>query len=139
VSTLPELVAAQTARAPDAVAVCCGQSRLTYRELGERADALARRLRAHGAGPDRLVAVCLRRTIDLPVVLLAVLKAGAAYLPLDPSQPQARLRALLDDARPVAVLGNDRSVDLGVRTLYSDDPGEDPPALPPPALPPPAR
>ena len=130
-TTLPELVAAQTARTPDAIAVCCGQERLTYRELGERANVLARRLHAHGAGPDRLVGVCLRRTIDLPVVLLAVLQAGAAYLPLDPNHPPARLRALLEDARPAVVIGNDRSVDLGVAALYTDDPGEEPPALPP--------
>ncbi|HEU5331180.1 MAG TPA: amino acid adenylation domain-containing protein [Actinocrinis sp.] len=90
-----ELFAEQARRTPDAVAVRGPADELTYRRLDERADRLARRLRAHGAGPETLVGVCLRRSPDLVVALLAVLKAGAAYLPLDPAHPAARRSRLL--------------------------------------------
>ncbi|MFD4658683.1 amino acid adenylation domain-containing protein [Kitasatospora sp. NPDC058444] len=93
-----ELVEEQARRTPDAVAVRCGTERLTYRELDRRANRLARHLRARGARPERLVGVCLPRSADLVVALLAVLKSGAAYLPLDPDLPAQRLSFMLADA-----------------------------------------
>ncbi|PWI09285.1 non-ribosomal peptide synthetase [Streptomyces sp. NWU339] len=103
-STVPELVAAQVARTPDATAVVSGQTALSYRELDARANRLAAVLRDHGVGPDVLVAVALPRSADLVVGLLAVLKAGGAYLPIDPDYPSARVGLLLDTADPALVL-----------------------------------
>nr|QEO74665.1 condensation domain-containing protein [uncultured bacterium] len=93
-----ELFEAQAARTPEAVAVRWERESLTYAELNRRADALARRLRARGVGPEALVGVCLRRTPRLVAALLGVLKAGGAYVPLDPAYPSERLRLMLEDA-----------------------------------------
>ncbi|MDP2626382.1 MAG: amino acid adenylation domain-containing protein, partial [Candidatus Rokubacteria bacterium] len=103
-TTLHALVEAQVERTPDAVAVVFEDQRLTYRELDRRANQLARHLRTLGVGPDTFVALCLRRSLDLVIGLLGILKAGAAYLPLDPSHPAERLRFMLADARPLLVL-----------------------------------
>ncbi|NUT51008.1 MAG: AMP-binding protein, partial [Saccharothrix sp.] len=89
----------RAARQPDAPAVVYRDEELTYRELDERADAVAFRLRALGAGPDRVVGVRVDRSPELVVALLGVLKSGAAYLPLDTSAPPARVREILADAR----------------------------------------
>jgi amino acid adenylation domain-containing protein len=86
--------------APNAPAVICGERTLTYRELDTQANRLARYLREHGAGPGTLVGVYLERSADLVVTLLAVLKSGAAYLPLDPGYPSQRTRLVLTDAAP---------------------------------------
>ncbi|GGM17167.1 non-ribosomal peptide synthetase [Streptomyces fumigatiscleroticus] len=102
--TLPDAFAAQAARTPDAPAVIAGTEYLTYRQLDERSNRLARLLIEAGAGPERFVALALPRTADLIVALLAVLKSGAAYLPLDPGHPAERLAFLLDDVRPDAVI-----------------------------------
>jgi amino acid adenylation domain-containing protein/thioester reductase-like protein len=101
---LPELFEAQVSRAPEAVAVEAADLRLTYAELNARANRLAHRLIERGAGPERIVAVLLPRSADLLVALLAVLKTGAAYLPLDPSYPAERMEAVLADARPVHIV-----------------------------------
>ncbi|MEU9994297.1 amino acid adenylation domain-containing protein [Streptomyces sp. NPDC050848] len=99
-----ELVAAQAGRTPDAVAVVFGAQEVTYRELDARADRLAHHLRGLGAGPDVPVAVCLERGPELIVALLAVLRSGSAYVPLDPHHPVDRLRFVLGDtAAPVVV------------------------------------
>ncbi|MEU6770338.1 amino acid adenylation domain-containing protein [Streptomyces sp. NPDC046759] len=103
-STVPELVAAQVTRTPDAAAVVCGPTTLSYRELDVRAGRLAAVLRDHGVGPDVLVAVALPRSADLVVALLGVLKAGGAYLPIDPDYPAARVDLLLGTADPALVL-----------------------------------
>ncbi|MFI6553580.1 amino acid adenylation domain-containing protein [Streptomyces griseus] len=95
---LHTLVEEQARRTPDAPAVRYDGQTLGYRELDERADLLAARLRARGAGPGRFVAVLVERCLELPVLLLAVLKSGAAYVPLDPDHPEQRLRGILDDA-----------------------------------------
>jgi amino acid adenylation domain-containing protein len=95
-----EHVAAQ----PQAPAVRLGDEVLTYAELDQRVDALAARLVAAGAGPELVVGVFLDRTPWLVVALLAVLRAGGVYLPLDPVLPDRRLRFMVDDARPVAVV-----------------------------------
>ncbi|WP_250405568.1 non-ribosomal peptide synthetase, partial [Streptomyces cellostaticus] len=102
--TLPEIFQAQVARTPDAAAVTSATAHLTYAELNARANRLARHLVACGAGPERLVAVSLPRSADLVVTLLAVLKSGAAYVPVDPEYPADRITHMLTDAEPVLVL-----------------------------------
>ncbi len=97
--TVPGLFEAQVARTPREVAVACGDTRLSYADLNARADRLARVLAARGAGAGSLVAVAMERSIELVVTLLAVLKAGAAYLPIDAGWPVARISAVLDDCR----------------------------------------
>ncbi|MFF9672031.1 non-ribosomal peptide synthase/polyketide synthase [Streptomyces eurythermus] len=103
-ATLPELLHGQAARTPGRTAVICGPDRLAYAEVARRANRLARRLIARGAGPETLVALCLPRTADLVPVLWAVLTAGAAYLPVDPGYPAERVRLMLADARPALVV-----------------------------------
>ncbi|WP_414676466.1 amino acid adenylation domain-containing protein, partial [Longimicrobium sp.] len=93
-----ERFAGQAARTPGALAVVAGEDALTYRELDARATRLARRLVALGAGPEVRVGVCLERGVDAVVAILAVLKAGAAYLPLDPAYPADRLAYMLADS-----------------------------------------
>ncbi|MEU8122447.1 amino acid adenylation domain-containing protein [Spirillospora sp. NPDC049024] len=102
--TVPESIEAQVQRSPDAVAVVSEDTELSYRELNERANRLARYLIDQGVGPDRVVAVALPRSVELVVALLAVLKAGGAYLPLDRDYPAERLAFMVDDARPVVQL-----------------------------------
>ncbi|MFD0499312.1 amino acid adenylation domain-containing protein [Streptomyces rhizosphaericus] len=102
--TLVELVERQAARTPDACAVRYEERRLSYAELNSAADALADRLRAQGAGPDRTVAVALDRSDQLVVSLLGILKSGAAYMPVDPDYPAERIRNMVDDARPVLLV-----------------------------------
>jgi amino acid adenylation domain-containing protein len=91
----------QAGLTPDAVAVSFGECRLTYAELDRRANQLAHYLRARGAGAEKLVGVCLPRTADMIVALLGILKAGAAYVPLDPRYPKDRLAFMLNDAGAV--------------------------------------
>ncbi|AUX43561.1 uncharacterized protein SOCE26_050110 [Sorangium cellulosum] len=93
-----QLFEAQAARTPDAAAVISGDRQLTYRELDARANELAHRLREMGVAPGVLVGVCMERSPEMLVGLLGVLKAGGAYLPLDPAYPQDRLAFMLDDA-----------------------------------------
>ncbi|KOV64617.1 non-ribosomal peptide synthetase, partial [Streptomyces sp. MMG1121] len=107
--SLPELFRAQARATPDAVAVVGPEASLTYAELDGRANRLAHALIARGAGPERLVAVALPRSAELVVAILAVLKTGAAYLPVDPEYPAARIAYMLDDARPVLVVTDART------------------------------
>ncbi len=101
---VPELFEAQVRRAPQALAVVDETQQLTYGELNERADQLARQLRTLGVGPETVVGVCMERSVELVVALLAVLKAGGAYLPLDLSYPAARLAFMLNDAQAAVLL-----------------------------------
>lgn len=103
-TALPELFQAQVARNPDRTAVVCGSARLDYTQVNRRANRLARLLVARGAGPERLVALCLPRSAELPSALWAVLKSGAGYLPVDPGYPAERIRLMLDDAEPTLVV-----------------------------------
>ncbi|MGW2957759.1 amino acid adenylation domain-containing protein [Streptomyces sp. NPDC001220] len=101
---LPERFAEQAFRTPHAVAVVDGERAVTYEELGRASVRLARRLRDLGAGPETLVGVGLPRGVDLVVALLGVWRAGAAYVPLDPAQPSARLSGLIQDSGAGLVL-----------------------------------
>ncbi|WP_306365015.1 non-ribosomal peptide synthase/polyketide synthase [Nocardia sp. CC227C] len=103
-ATLADRFAAAAAIDPGAVAVRAGAERLTFAELDVRSNRLARRLIAAGVGPEALVAVVLPRTVDLVVALLAVVKAGGGYLPIDPNYPADRIEYVVDDARPVCAL-----------------------------------
>ncbi|MEU7991084.1 MFS transporter [Streptosporangium canum] len=101
---LHEAVSAQAERTPDAVAVVAGGTSLTYAELERRANQLGHLLRRRGVGPDDRVAICLEQSAELAVAVLGVLKAGAAYLPLDPDHPADRLAYVLSDAGARAVV-----------------------------------
>jgi amino acid adenylation domain-containing protein/FkbM family methyltransferase len=94
-----ELIGAWAAEGPDVVAVACGGVWLTYGELERRAGALAGRLRGAGAGPEQVVGLCLDRGVEMVAAMVAVWKAGAAYLPLDPGYPAGRLAFMLADSR----------------------------------------
>ena len=102
--TLHDRIAEQAAKTPDAVAVEAGSSRWTYRELDRQANQLAHYLREIGVGPDKLVGVCVERSPRMVVALLGVLRAGGAYLPLDPAFPPQRVAFMLEDSQPVALL-----------------------------------
>ncbi|MEQ4718554.1 amino acid adenylation domain-containing protein [Nonomuraea sp. B19D2] len=124
---VPDLVADRALERPDATALVYGSISLTYRELMDRADGLAARLRAAGVGPAVPVGLCLPRGADMAVAALAVLRAGGAYVPLDPGHPQARLRFMVADAG-VRLLIAAEPRDLGVPVMTPD--GEAPPAGP---------
>nr|QLY89262.1 pseudodesmin synthetase [Pseudomonas sp.] len=102
--TLSARFEAQAAATPEALAAVCLERSLTYAELNRQANALAHHLLTLGVQPDDRVAIVARRGLDTLVGLLAILKAGAAYVPIDPAHPAERLRYLLDDSAPVAVL-----------------------------------
>ncbi|MFF2136335.1 amino acid adenylation domain-containing protein [Streptomyces sp. NPDC058193] len=103
-TTLIGPIESRAARTPDATALVYGDTALTYEELNTRANRLARHLRTLGARPGAVVAVSVPRSVELVVSLLAVLKAGAAYLPLDPDYPEQRLTYMLRDAAPVCAV-----------------------------------
>lgn len=99
-----QLFEAQAQRTPEAIAVVHGASRRTYRELDQKADQLAARLKASGVGSDVLVGLCADRSIESVTALLAILKAGGAYVPLDPAYPAERLAFMIEDAGVVVLL-----------------------------------
>ncbi|HZH14313.1 MAG TPA: condensation domain-containing protein, partial [Archangium sp.] len=96
---LHELIEAQAARAPQAVAVVYEDGQLTFSELDRRANQLAHALRSRGVGPEVRVALCMERSLDMVVGVLGILKAGGAYVPMDPAYPAQRLAFMLQDSR----------------------------------------
>ncbi|MFE4643902.1 amino acid adenylation domain-containing protein, partial [Streptomyces sp. NPDC056730] len=118
--TLTELLETAAARHPEAIAVRDRTTRLTYRELHERANRLARLLIRRGAGPERVVGLLLPRSTEAIVAMLAVLKTGAAYLPLDPAYPAQRIRFMVEDARPRCVVTDTAAAGRAIEGL----PGE---------------
>ncbi len=102
--TLPQLFEAQVKRTPDAVAVICGDRSMSYRELDIASNRLAHELRRRGVEPASRVAVILDRSPELMVALLAILKSGSAYIPLDPAYPTERLQYVFENSRPAAII-----------------------------------
>ncbi|HYJ57395.1 MAG TPA: condensation domain-containing protein, partial [Mycobacterium sp.] len=103
-ASIPVLFDAQVARTPDAVAVVWGDRSYTYRELDEAANRLAHMLAENGAGPGQSVALLLERSAQAVIAILAVLKTGAAYLPIDSAHPPARIEFMIADAAPIAAI-----------------------------------
>ena len=103
-ASIPVMFAQQVARAPEAVAITCGGRTFTYRELDEAANRLAHLLIAQGAGPGRCVALMFSRSAEAILAILGVLKSGAAYLPIDPAHPAARVEFMVADAAPMVAI-----------------------------------
>jgi amino acid adenylation domain-containing protein len=136
-ATVHGLFERQVLGSPDAVALECEVARWTYAELDRWANRIARRLRALGVGPEAIVAIHLERGPSLVAAMLGVLKAGGAYFPLDPRDPEPRLRVLLQDARPAAVIAEEsargRVADQANLLFLNGDGGEG--GEPPPPVP----
>ncbi|MEV6694947.1 amino acid adenylation domain-containing protein [Micromonospora sp. NPDC051196] len=115
------LIEEQAAARPDATALVFDGEEVTYGDLNARANRLAHHLRACGAGPERVVAICLPRGPDYVTAMLAVLKAGAAYLPLDPSHPTVRLAAVVEEARAALVVAQAGTGIAADRVVLVDD------------------
>jgi amino acid adenylation domain-containing protein len=109
---LHELFTAQVKQRPGEIAVICDQEQITYEDLEVRSNRLAHRLQQLGVGPESLVGLFLERGTDMVVAILAVLKAGGAYLPIDVEYPGARIRFILDDAKPLLVCTEERLAPL---------------------------
>jgi glycopeptidolipid biosynthesis protein len=127
--SIPAMFGAQVARTPEAVAVTGQGHSLTYQELDRASSRMARRLIGHGVGPGDFVALLFPRSVDAIVAILAVLKTGAAYLPIDPAHPDSRIDFVLGDTAPIAVI---TAGDLAARlhgyngiVLGVDDPAVD--------------
>lgn len=114
----------RAAKTPGAIALTFGDTQLSYAQLNHRASTLARRLRSLGAKPGKRIGICLERSAEMVIAVLAVLKSAAAYVPLDPTYPQARLRTMLDDSSPIVLITTERiSASLppyAARPLYID-------------------
>ncbi|WP_232376105.1 non-ribosomal peptide synthetase [Amycolatopsis aidingensis] len=119
--TVADLLAAQVARTPEETALVFGEQRLSYAELDARINRMARLLLRRGAAPERVVALALPRSIDMVVALFAVLRTGAAYLPLDLDHPVERLRLMVADTGPLCLLST-AAVGLSADAICLDDP-----------------
>ncbi|MBX8478174.1 amino acid adenylation domain-containing protein, partial [Pseudomonas cichorii] len=124
--TVHGLFEAQVERTPDAVALVFGDECLSYAELNQRANGLAHHLRSQGVKPDSRVGICVERGIEMVVGLLAILKAGGGYVPLDPAYPAERIAYMLEDSAPAAVLAQSSTLELvsaaGVPVINLDQP-----------------
>jgi amino acid adenylation domain-containing protein len=123
-SSLHELIEDQVERTPEAPALIFESHRFSYREVNARANRLAHYLRQVGVGPDVLVGVCAERSVEMVVALLGVMKAGGAYLPIDPAYPKERLRTMLQDADPPVLVTQERLMinlpENDIRTICLD-------------------
>lgn len=125
--TIPELLAPSRSWGTDRIAVRCGDEEIDYPALHRRSDNLAALLAGHGVGPGSLVGLSMRRGIDLVVALVAIMKAGGGYFPIDPGYPRARKEFMLDDVVPPVVLVTVEALDTmpevpGVALVSLDDP-----------------
>ncbi|MFJ3814317.1 amino acid adenylation domain-containing protein [Streptomyces sp. NPDC090056] len=123
--TVADMLAAQVARTPDDVALVFGETSLTYAALDARVNRIARLLLARGAGPEKVVALALPRSLDMVAALFAVLRTGAAYLPLDLDHPADRLRLMVEDTGPLCLVSTASvaaALDAGAPGLLLDDP-----------------
>ncbi|GAB1515092.1 amino acid adenylation domain-containing protein [Actinophytocola sp. KF-1] len=122
-ANLADAFARSVERFPDRTAIRCGADRLSYRDLDTRVAELAGTLRDRGAGPGTLVGILLDRSIDMVVAALAVVRVGAAYVPIDPATPPARVELIRADAAPALVITSRRLADrAGAATLLVDEP-----------------
>ncbi len=112
--TVVELFEEQVSRTPDNIAVVFEEEKMTYRELNEKANQLAYKLRKLGVKPDNKVAILTQRSIEMVIGIYGIIKAGGAYVPIDPDCPEERIRYMLEDCRPKAILLG--KVELPVRT-----------------------
>ncbi|MBY0083518.1 AMP-binding protein, partial [Paenibacillus polymyxa] len=130
--TIHGLFEAQTAQTPEQTALFFEGETLTYRELNERANQLARTLRSQGVTKDRLVGLMTERSVDMIVGIFGILKAGGAYVPIDPTYPEERIRYMLDDSGAKLLLTQSHLVDKvafdghmlvldGEQTVYHED------------------
>ncbi len=110
--SISELFAAQVSRTPEAVALVCGERSTTYHELDEVANQLAHLLVAHGAGPGQIVALLFSRSAEAIVAIVAVLKTGAAYMPIDPAHPPNRIKFMTEDSAPIVAITTAGLADL---------------------------
>ncbi|MDF5894455.1 syringopeptin non-ribosomal peptide synthetase SypB [Pseudomonas syringae pv. syringae] len=135
--TIHGLFEAQVQRTPQALAVVHGKQRITYRELNEQANRLANALRKQGVQPDSRVGICVERGAQMVVGLLAILKAGGGYVPLDPAYPAERISYILQDSAPAAVLVQAatrhllagvsvQAIDLDDQSAWQDEPVQNP-------------
>jgi amino acid adenylation domain-containing protein len=116
----PDRFAEQAARTPDATALVYAGTTLSYRELNARANQLAHYLRRLGVGPESIIGLCLEPSLDMVIAVLGVLKAGGAFLPLDPAYPAERLAFMLEDSQPIVLLTLERlHPSAGLRTGVS--------------------
>ncbi len=125
--TIPELLRPSRSWGPDRIAVRCGAEQIDYPALHRRSDNLATLIAARGVGPGSLVGLSTRRSIDLVVALVAIMKAGGGYFPIDPGYPRARKQFMLDDVQPPVVLATADAADTmpevpGVTVISLDDP-----------------
>ena len=125
--TIPELLQPSRHWGPDRIAVCCGDEQIDYPALHRRSDNLAALLARHGVGPGSLVGLSTRRSVDLVVALVAIMKTGGGYFPIDPCYPLARKQFMLDDVQPPVVVATTEAVDTmpevpGVKLVSLDDP-----------------
>ncbi|ADO71805.1 non-ribosomal peptide synthase-like protein [Stigmatella aurantiaca DW4/3-1] len=128
ITCIHETFEAQAQKAPDAIALVSGDNRLTYRELDERGNRLAHRLRALGVGPEVRVGLCVHRGLDMVIGMIGILKAGGAYVPMDPTYPADRLAFMLSDSQAPVVLTEERLrqrlPDTGAKVVCLDAPEE---------------
>jgi amino acid adenylation domain-containing protein len=110
-SCIHELCQSQARLRPDSLAVIYGAQHLTYRDLNSKANQLARALRKQGCGPETIVGLCVERSPEMMIGLLGILKAGAAYLPLDPAYPKDRLGYMLQDSQATMLITKERLID----------------------------
>ncbi|WP_269822516.1 AMP-binding protein [Dictyobacter vulcani] len=103
-ANIPGLFEEQVARTPEATAIIYADERISYAELNRRANQIAHYLQQQGVQPDTLVALCLERSVAMLVAILGILKAGAAYLPLDPTYPKERLALILENSQAQILL-----------------------------------
>ncbi|MBN2444754.1 MAG: AMP-binding protein, partial [Spirochaetales bacterium] len=119
-----EKIAEQAEKTPNSIAVIHDDKRLTYRELADKSDKLAQYLIINGAGPDKVVGICVDRSIEMIIGILGVLKAGSAYLPVDPEWPAERIFSVLEDSRCSIILTKSGSAKYPLPSLitqYSDE------------------
>jgi amino acid adenylation domain-containing protein len=121
-SCIHQLFEEQVERTADVVAIEIGGQRLTYQELNRRANELAHYLSGLGVGPENLVGICFERSLETIVGLLGILKAGAAYVPLDPSYPKERLRFMLEDAQVSVLITQEKLVEDGGWRMEDGEP-----------------